>query len=394
MSSTSTPAFTISLVEGDTRARNRIARLVRDVLDLDAFVNVDALSQRLDGTPSIVVFGPSYGNEAGLKEIQAQVRSHFEVAPILIAEELSTEFLQLALRAGVRDVLTPPKEAAEVVEAVERVAESLGGALVASTLRQGGERGRLITVMSTKGGAGKTVVATNLAVLLAQASNGPVALVDADLQFGDVALMLGLAPVSTVVDVLSVIRRLDAVALQELLLRHEPSGLLVLPAPIEPAFADQITAADLTRIVTVLRSFCEYVVVDTPSWFTDAVLAMLEECDDILLIAALELPSIKNAKLALQTLRVLNIAVSKVKLVLNRANSKAKLDVKEVERTLGLKVEAPIVSDVAVPRAVNEGKVVVLASPRSEAAKSLRALSQLFLTGAHRGRAKSVSRGK
>ena len=349
MADSSRPAFSIALVEGDTRARNRIARLVRDVLDVDAFASADALDQRLDGTPCVVIFGPSYGNDAGLKEIQAQVRSHFELAPILIANELSTDLLQQALRAGVRDVLSPPKEAAEVVEAVERMAESMGGALVASTLRQDGERGRLITVMSTKGGAGKTVVATNLAVLLAQSTKGRVALVDAALQFGDVALMLGLAPASTVVDVLSVIRRLDAVALQELLLLHEPSGLLVLPAPIEPAFSDQITAADLTRIVTVLRSFCEYVVVDTPSWFTDAVLAMLDESDDILLIAALELPSIKNAKLALQTLRVLNIAVGKVKLVLNRANSKAKLDVKEGERTLGLKVDAPIVSDVAVP---------------------------------------------
>jgi pilus assembly protein CpaE len=388
VSSDSRPAFSIALVEGDTRARNRIARLVRDVLEVDAFVNADALDQRLNGSPCVVIFGPSFGNEAGIEEIHAQVRSHFEVAAILIANELTTELLQQALRSGIRDVLSPPKEPAEVVDAVERVAESLGGALAASALRQDGERGRLITVMSTKGGAGKTVVATNLAVLLAQSTNGRVALVDADLQFGDVALMLGLAPASTVVDVLSVIRRLDAVALQELLLRHEPSGLLVLPAPIEPAFADQITAADLTRIVTVLRSFCEYVVVDTPSWFTDVVLALLDESDDILLVAALELPSIKNAKLALQTLHILNIAVSKVKLVLNRANSKAKLDVKEVERALGLKVDAPIVSDVAVPRAVNQGQVVVLASPRSEAAASLRALSQLFVAAPPRARSR------
>ena len=384
------PEFSVAIVEADNRQRGQLARLVRDALDVDAFPSMSAFEERIDGTPAIVVFGPTYGDEPGLRDIQLLLQGHGEVASILVARELTTDLMRQALRAGVRDVVTASAEPTELLAAVERVADTLGGAVVPTARREGDERGRLVTVMSTKGGAGKTVVATNLAVLLAEATSKPVALVDADLQFGDVALMLGLAPASTVVDVLSVVRRLDAVTLQELVLRHEPSGLLVLPAPLEPAFADQITAADLVRIVNVLRSFCQFVIVDTPSWFTDAVLAMLEECDDILLIGALELPNIKNAKLALQTLRVLNIPTSKVRLVLNRANSKAKLDLGEVERALQLKVQAPIASDVAVPRSVNEGKPVVLAAPKSDAARSLRDLSQLFLAPAPRRSAASA----
>ena len=241
--------------------------------------------------------------------------------------------------------------------------------------------GSVITVFSTKGGAGKSVIASNLAIVLARKADGPVVLVDADLQFGDVAVMLKMTPQHTIVDAVSNIHRLDAQLLQSLLMRHDQSGLLVLAAPVEPAFADQVGAADMVRIVKLLQTFCKHVVIDTPAHFNDVVLALLEESDDILLISGMDIPNIKNVKLGLQTLRLLNIPVSKLKFVLNRANSKVKLDVGEVERTLQIKADCLVPSDIIVPQSVNKGVPAVLDAPRSGVSKSMEQLAELFLAG-------------
>ena len=210
-------------------------------------------------------------------------------------------------------------------------------------------------------------------------SDRPVVLVDADLQFGDVAVMLKLAPQRTIVDAVGAIEHLDAAMLQDMLIRHDPSGLLVLPAPLEPAFADQINAEYMTQIIEILRSFCSFVVVDTPAYFNEIVLNLIEQSDDVLLVAGMDIPNIKNVKIGLQTLRLLNTPMSKLHLVLNRANAKVKLDVNEVERTLQVRADSQIPSDVAVPQAVNKGNPVVLDAPKSGVAKSLEQLADMFL---------------
>jgi pilus assembly protein CpaE len=174
--------------------------------------------------------------------------------------------------------------------------------------------------------------------------------------------------------------RLDAQFLQSLLVRHEPSGLLVLPAPLEPSFAERVSGADMIRIVEILQSFCSHVVVDTPAQFNDVVLALIEHSDDILLVAGMDIPNIKNTKLGLQTLRMLGVPAAKLVLLLNRANSKVQLDVSEVERTLGLKAQSFIPSDIVVPQTVNKGTPVVIDAPRSDVARSLERLADLFLS--------------
>jgi pilus assembly protein CpaE len=120
------------------------------------------------------------------------------------------------------------------------------------------------------------------------------------------------------------------------------------------------------------------VVIDTPSHFTDVVLSILEESDDIVLVAGMDIPNIKNVKIGLQTLRLLDMSASKLKLVLNRANAKVKLDVSEVERTLQLKADSLVPSDVVVPRSVNKGIPVIFDAPKSGVARSMEQLADLF----------------
>jgi pilus assembly protein CpaE len=329
----------------------------------------------------VAVLGPSCAGPDGLAAAEKLVADRPEVGAILIAPELSTEVFRQALRAGIRDVLPAPVDTTQLADAVRRVVETLSttrAPAVQSQVGPIGELGHVITVFSTKGGAGKSVIAANLAVVLARRSERPVVLVDADLQFGDVAVMLKLAPQHTIVDAVGSIDRLDASLLQNLLVRHEPSGVFVLPAPLEPAFADQIGAEEMVRIVEMLRTFADYVVVDTPAYFNDVVLGLIEISDDVLLVAGMDIPNIKNVKIGLQTLRLLNTPMSKLRLVLNRANSKVKLDVGEVERTLQVKADCLIPSDVVVPQSVNKGSPVVLDAPKSGVARSIEQLADLF----------------
>lgn len=386
----------VVVVDTDVTIRNRLAMQVGDFAA--ALPTIEALVERLSGDPMVVILGPSFASEDGLNAAEKLIAENPELGTILVTAELSTDLFRQALRSGVKDVLPQPVDAGQLGEAVRRVVDGLAvrRSDEASADVDPGELGRVITVFSTKGGAGKSVLAANLAVVLAKRTDKPVVLVDGDLQFGDVAVMLKLAPQHTIVDAVGSIDRLDPALLQNLLIRHEQSGIYVMPAPLEPALADQVSAEDMVKIVEMLRTFAEYVVVDTPAYFNDVVLGLIEISDDVLLIAGMDIPNIKNVKIGLQTLKMLNTPMSKLRLILNRANSKVKLDVGEVERTLQIKADALIPSDIVVPQSVNKGTPVVLDSPRSSVAKSIEQLADHFAdrsgrTGSSGGTGESVA---
>jgi len=381
---TSDSTTPIVVVEADPSVRSRLSMQLGE--RAIALETLDGVEDRFT-SPFLLVLGPSCALVPGVTGAEGMLARRSDVGAILIAENLSTEVFQRAMRSGVRDVLGAPVDTGQLNEAVRRVSQSLVGTSPAGSVGtiapttpedEPSVGGRVITVFSTKGGAGKSVLATNLGVILAQRADGPVALVDADLQFGDIAVMLKLAPQHTIVDAVGSFDRLDVGFLESLLATHQPSGLKVLPAPLEPAFADQIGAEQMNAIIRLLRTFCSYVVVDTPAYFNDVVLGLIEESDDVLLVAGMDIPNIKNVKIGLQTLRLLNTPMNKIHLILNRANSKVKLEVSEVERTLQVKADALIPSDIVVPQSVNKGTPVVIDAPRSAIAKSLEQLADRF----------------
>ncbi len=238
--------------------------------------------------------------------------------------------------------------------------------------------GRVVAVMAGKGGSGKTVTATNLAMALTlQRGADRVVIVDTDLQFGDVALLLQLDPSRTILDV---VRRLDDLSderLESMLLRHE-SGLLVLPAPVLPTGQDEVPAKSIVAILERLRALHDVVIVDTPPIFDDHLITVLEQADDVLVVVDMDLPSVKNAKIALDALRGSGFPMSRLQLVVNRVNAKARLDLVELERSLGLRVAGSIPSDRLVPQSVNEGIPVVALSPRSRVARAFHVLAGLI----------------
>lgn len=380
----------IAVVDADQAVRDYLAQQLGENVGAEASL-VD-LEQRFGMGPIVVVLGPSCASPTDFALIERWSRTNPEVGSILVTSELTTELLQTALRAGVKDVLSAPIDQMQLIDTVGRVAESLSGAPISPITgapasldeleAMDGEPGKVLTVFSTKGGSGKSVTATNLAVALAKRSERPVVLIDAHLQFGDVAVMLQLAPQHTVVDAVSQMDKIDATLLKDLMTVHNDSGLLVLPAPLEPTFADQITGEQMKGLVEIVRSFAGHVVIDLPAIFNDVVLSLIEASDEVILVAGLDIPNIKNVKIGLSTLALLNVPKEKLHLVLNRADSRVKLDVGEVERTLQLKAAAHVPSDVVVPISVNRGEPVVLSAARSGVAQAFDQLAIRFLDGA------------
>jgi len=238
--------------------------------------------------------------------------------------------------------------------------------------------GHVVAVMAGKGGSGKTITATNLAMALTlQRGEDTVVIVDADIQFGDVALMLQLDPARTLGDAVSRIDELTDARLDGMLLRHE-SGLRVMAAPLHPAPPESIPAKGIVEVIERLRGMYEVVVVDTPPIFDDNLVTVLEDADDVFVVVDMDLPSVKNAKIALDALRAGRFPMERVRLVVNRANAKARLDLVELERSLGLRVAGSIPSDRLVPQSVNEGVPVVALSPRSRVARAFHSLADLL----------------
>jgi pilus assembly protein CpaE len=228
---------------------------------------------------------------------------------------------------------------------------------------------------------------------MAKRSSRPVVLVDGDLQFGDVSVMLGLPPQNTVIDAAAAAQYGDMELVQALPSRHEASGLLILPAPIEPMPTDALLPGEMVNICAALQAIAGHVIVDLPSLFNDYVLALIEAADDVLLVASMDIPSIKNLKIGMQSLDLHAVAGSKLKLVLNHANAKVKLDVKEVERVLGLSANFPVPDDLAVPMSVNAGNPVVLEDPKAPVARALDRIAQSLLKEGTHGKAAAEPAG-
>ena len=329
------------------------------------------------------LIGSGLDDEAALGLAARLQQAAPEVAVVLLRERESGQMLRSALRFGVRDVLGASSDAdtvrASTARAIE-LATTLRGRLAAAAGSEGpgasrDRTGEIITVFSAKGGCGKTFLATNLAVALA-ATGSEVALVDLDLHFGDVAIVLQLFPTRTIQDAARE-HGLDAGTLRSYLTPH-PAGVWALAAPTEPPVADTVSASAVSTILKLLRSSFAHVVVDTPAAVTDQVLAAFDESDAIALLATLDVPSIKNLKLTMQTMERLRYPPSRVRVVVNRADSRVGLRLPDVEKILGTPVDLTIPSSRSVPISVNKGNPVLLEEPRGNVAEAIRRLAAQF----------------
>jgi pilus assembly protein CpaE len=340
------------------------------------------------------IFGPSLSDRDALALAGALQQGTPDVSVLLIRRQESGELIRQALRVGVKDVLSSVSDenairgaAARAIEIARTLRGRLGGG--APTDGAGRPPGRVVTVFSSKGGCGKTFLSTNLAVALGR-TGAEVALVDLDLHFGDVAIMLHLFPSHTIYDATQS-PELDALTVKSFLTHHD-SGIWTLVAPTEPTVADTISPSTITNILKLLRSAFDYVVIDTPPAFSEPVLGAFDESDALVMLATLDVPSIKNLKLTLQTMELLHFPKSRIRVVVNRADSKVGLRLPDVEKLLSAPVDATIPSSRSVPLSVNKGSPIMLEEPKGPVAESVRRVAALVTEPEPASRAKQKQR--
>lgn len=357
-------------LNGDLRSWNH------EVAGVDVRAGLEELSAY---TPHVVAIGPDDSIDTALQLASTLDAERPEITLVLVASP-SPGLWEKALRAGIRDVVAPhaaPAELREVFERALQTAERRRASLPTATPAESGTAGRIITVLSPKGGSGKTTVATNLAVGLAACAPEKVAIVDLDLQFGDVGNALRLLPEHTMAHAASQ-RALDALTVKTYLTPH-PTGVFALCAPDAPAEGEVISPDDAGRVIQLLGEEFPYVVVDTASGVSAAALSAVEVSTDLILMCAMDVPSVRNLRKLVEALDTLGMTRQRRHFVLNRADSRVGLAAEDVEATVGMRVDLSLPSSRAVPVSLNQGTPVVESDPRSPIARQLSELAGRFV---------------
>ncbi|HEX9228761.1 MAG TPA: AAA family ATPase [Arthrobacter sp.] len=341
----------------------------------------DMLRQMVGEPPEVLILGPGISVDGSLKLASVVDLQYPEISVILAAPSTPETVLQ-AMRAGVRDLLDPGADPDTIRVMLERASLAAAGrrrglAPQASEHMENSAHGRVIAVMSPKGGVGKTTVATNIAVGLGKATPMSVVIVDLDLQFGDVASGLLLEPEFTITDAVMGAASQDSMVLKTYLTVH-PAGIYALCAPRSPVEMDRITAAHITHLLNQLRQEFQYIVVDTAPGLGEHVLATLEQATDAVWICGMDVPSIRGIRTGFQILEELALIPERRHIVLNMADRRAGLSLKDVEATIGAPVDVVLPRSKSLPFSTNKGVPVLQEGNRDPAAKGLRQLVDRF----------------
>jgi pilus assembly protein CpaE len=335
---------------------------------------VDESWTTLQETPADLLLIACTGySERALFLITSTVRERPGMPVVVLAHAAPDGFLRRVLEVGADDVVRLPESPEQVNFALQKV---LARKRAASAMGENGSA-PMICVLGPKGGTGKTVTSSNLAVALAQAGKS-VSVVDLDLQFGDLALAMGVRPEKTMYDLVQSGGSLDAEKLDAYTMSHE-SGVRVLVAPTRPDQASSIGPEFLREIYPLLRSTSDFVVLDSSPGFTPEVISAIDASTYACLIGTLDTLSLKNTRLGLETLDLMGYDPGRIVVVLNRADSRVGIDDEDVLAVVGRQPDVSVPSDVEVPRAVNEGTPIVFARPDSSAGKAFTALARVFL---------------
>jgi len=378
----------ITLIDKTEESIGRVSRLLRNLSDLDigqTSTSLDDLrSLMLEKIPAIVLVGPLYtlvdlenllktcGQGAGLVKI------------ILFTGEQSSNIFRKAIKINIFDVLEFPFNYGDMKESISRarvaIKEITGEKDIPQTeeTRAKNKISKNIMIFSSKGGTGKSFIATNLAIDLYNQTKKRVVLVDLNYQSGDIALILDIVPRHTFYDITSIINQLDTEMLSSFLTLHS-SGVKVLPAPVDPTQSESISTKATVKVLDTLAKICDYMVIDAPSNFSENTLALLEKIDFLCMVASMDVPSIKNLKVSLEVVDQLKFPEENILIIINRANTKVGITTDEIEDTLKRKIDITIPSDRLVPLTINQGNPIISVYPKSSVSKSINKLTKYLI---------------
>ena len=370
----------VLIVDDVATTRENIVKLIQFQPEIEAVGQAsngeEALFQAKALRPDVVLMDI---NMPGMDGITAAERLTVEVPEttiIIMSVQGEQEYLRRAMMAGAKNYLTKPFTGDELIQAVRQSVSRDRQVRDALRVKSGVKSpGKVISVFAGKGGVGKTMLAVNLAVALAKRPDTKVAIVDADIQFGDVPLFLNLMPRSTIADVLPDAEHLDEQTLAAYMTSYNES-IRVLAAPLRPEQAELVSGYLLGTVVKQLRSAYDYVIIDTAVTFNEVTIAALDAADTVLVVTALDLPAVKNAKLALEILQSLGYAAEKIKLVINSVHSEGGIEPREVQESLKKEIVLTLPTDgKTVVNSINKGVPFCLTQPETLLAQKIMALA-------------------
>src|SRR6266481_37942 len=389
---------------------------IRVLIVDDIQSTLDNLQKLLSFEPDIEVVGTAANGKEGVEQakklvpdivlmdvnmpimdgIQATETLAQEVpgSPVIIMSvQGERDYLRRAMQSGAREFLIKPFSGDELIASIRRVyqlEQKKESFLAKTTTGTGtekapaappdgetprrGERGQVFFFYSGKGGVGKSLIAANLAVSMANETKGKVALVDLDLQFGDVGVLLNLDHSQGITDLIENIDHMDQEFIREIMV-DGPLGIKVLLPPISPELADLVTVDHVRRIFGELRKMFDYIIVDSSAHLGEINLEVLDHADRVVVVTSLSIPAIKNTKLALKIFDSLSIPPDRVVLLLNKSDAHSEFNKESVEANLRFPIAGQIPNDPKlVINSINRGNPFVTTHPESEISQRIREL--------------------
>jgi pilus assembly protein CpaE len=338
----------------------------------EASYGIEAVSLVKETEPEVVVVALEEPIGRALQTVEA-IADMLPNCPIIgYSTVRDASAMRKAMLAGVKDYLSSPVKEEELISSIHTVLaqEDRRRARISGDADEPVAAGTVITVFGAKGGIGKTTIATNLATALVQKTTQSVVVVDLDTRFGDVAILMDIPVEHSIADLAMPEEEITREILQECLYVHN-TGVAILPAPIRPTDWRSVHAGHIERVVQLLMQTYDYVILDTPGTFNDIVARALELASMVMLVATVDMASLKDTLLALDMLRSWNFPQEKVRLVINATNESTNVQPQEVKRMLGRDVFWSVPYDRNISTATQLGMPVVVAKPQSRAAESL-----------------------
>jgi len=384
----------VMIVDDVSETRENVRKLLQFESDVDvvgvARTGKEAIQLSLDLNPDVVLMDINMPDMDGISATEAIRAKQPAVQVIILSVQGDQNYMRRAMLAGARDFLTKPPMGDELISAIRRagamaqtersksvqipIAPISGN--VPAMMGYGTPKGKIVTMYSPKGGTGCTTLAVNLAITLNN-EDTRVALVDGNLQFGDVAVFLNEQGKNTIIDLAPRAEELDPEIVEDVMLKHAASGLHVLAAPSRPEYAERVSSSQFGRVLEYLRQMYAYVIVDTATLLTDATLAAIDVSDLIVLVTTQDIPSIKNCRLFLDLSQTLGIERDQILFVMNRYDKRINITPDRVADNLKQEVVSIIPLDEATAtKAVNRGIPFVLESKNQPAARGVFSLAE------------------
>jgi pilus assembly protein CpaE len=384
----------VIIVDDVSETRENVRKLLQFESDVEvigaARTGKEAVQLSQELNPDVVLMDINMPDMDGITATEAIRSKQPAVQIVILSVQSDQNYMRRAMLAGARDFLTKPPMGDELISAIRRagviaqaersksvpvqVAPALGNNVTPHGF--GMPKGKIVTVYSPKGGVGCTTIAVNLALTLHN-DDTRVALVDGNLQFGDVAVFINEQGKNTIIDLTPRADELDPEIVEEVMLKHAASGLHILAAPNKPEYAEKVTSSQFSAVLEYLRQMYSYVVVDTASLLTDVTLSAVDVSDLLVLITTQDIPSIKNCRLFLDLSQTLGMERERVLFIMNRYDKRINITPERVAENLKQEVTSVIPLDEAtVMKAVNRGVPFVLESKNQPASRGIFSLAE------------------